>query len=96
MDAVTTVTEPTDNGTLRSKQVLVWWYRKSRDQWKQRSAKLQEKLRGSKVNVRDLRQSRKTWRTRAEIAEGELREFRARAVVSPEPAAEPDQKKTHR
>lgn len=93
MDAVT---EPTDKAVQRSKQVLVWWYRKSREKWKQRSTKLQVKVRGFKVNVADLQRSRETWRTRAEIAEQELRDIRAQAVVSPEPAAEPDPKKTRR
>ena len=93
MDAVT---EPTDKAIHRSKQVLAWWYRKSRDKWKLRSTKLQVKVRGFKATVADLQESRKSWRTRAEIAEQELHDIRVQAVVSPEPAAEPDQKKTRR
>lgn len=44
---------------------LVRLFRKSRDNWKQRAARKQERLRALEVKVRDLTNSRDYWKNQA-------------------------------
>ena len=52
-------------------------FRKSREQWKKRSADKQKKLRGLETKVRDLSKSRDQWKERARAAEQELNQLKA-------------------
>lgn len=52
-------------------------FRKSRDQWKQRAAEKQKKLRALEIKVRDLRESRERWKQQAQNAQQELRDLNA-------------------
>ena len=52
-------------------------FRHSRDQWKQRAAEKQKKLRAFEIKVRDLRQSRDRWKQEAQRAQQELRDLQA-------------------
>lgn len=50
-------------------------FKKSREQWKQRAAAKQKKLRVQEVKIRDLSASRDHWKERAMIAEQEQRQL---------------------
>jgi chromosome segregation ATPase len=52
-------------------------FRQSRDQWKQRAAEKQKKLRALEIKVRDLRESRDRWKQQAQNAQQELRDLNA-------------------
>lgn len=56
---------------------LVRLFHNSREQWKQRAADKQKKLRALETKVRDLSTSREQWKRRAHSAEEALRELKA-------------------
>lgn len=54
---------------------LVHLFQKSREQWKQKAAEKQKKLRAMEVKVRDLSASREYWKERALKAEQQQRQL---------------------
>jgi uncharacterized coiled-coil DUF342 family protein len=69
---------------------LIWFFRKSRDQWKKKHQELKSTVKGFKNQIAAVTKSREQWRLKAEqaseqvsILEAEIRELRARASVSP-------------
>lgn len=54
---------------------LACLFKKSREQWKERAAAKQKKLRAMEVKVRDLSASRDHWKERALKAEQEQRQL---------------------
>jgi len=54
---------------------LVRLFQKSREQWKQRAAEKQKKLRAMEVKIRDLSASREDWKSRALEAEQQQRQL---------------------
>ena len=54
---------------------LVRLFQASREQWKQRAAEKQQKLRAMEIKVRDLSASREQWKARAKVAEEQQREL---------------------
>jgi len=72
---------------------LVYWFKKSRESWKQKYMDLKVELHRTKVRVADVLRSRDRWRARAEISEAKVAEMhveleRLRTYLS-EPAEEP-------
>jgi chromosome segregation ATPase len=53
-------------------RVLVRFFEKSRDGWKAKYKKLQERIKASRTELRDLRRSRDRWRAKAEDLESKL------------------------
>lgn len=58
-------------------------FHNSREQWKQRAAAKQKKLRALEIKVRDLSESRKRWKERALTLEQELHELKAQSQTEP-------------
>ncbi|NMF86849.1 hypothetical protein [Nodosilinea sp. P-1105] len=52
-------------------------FRSSRDQWKERAAVKQKKLRALEIKVRDLSESRARWKDRAVQLKQEVNELKA-------------------
>ena len=50
-------------------------FKKSRDQWKQKAAERQAKLRAQAIRIRDLEKSRDEWKKRAKAAQEQLKEL---------------------
>jgi uncharacterized coiled-coil DUF342 family protein len=70
--------EPNDQeaGGYRSPaQALVRFFQKSRDLWKEKYKKLQERLKAFRTELRDLRRSRDRWRAKAEALEEKVEEL---------------------
>lgn len=69
------------------RRVLARFFEKSRDLWKAKYQALQERLKASRTEMRDLRRSRDRWRAKAEALEQQMNELRAemrdRAEQSP-------------
>lgn len=59
-------------GIKSSESRLARTFQKSREQWKERAAAKQKKLRAMEVKVRDLSASRDHWKQRAMLAEKQL------------------------
>ena len=55
---------------------LVRWFKQSRDNWKDRSKKKQEKIRALETTVRDINQSRAHWKEKAKQAKQELAQLK--------------------
>jgi septal ring factor EnvC (AmiA/AmiB activator) len=53
-------------------RVLARFFEKSRDRWKAKHKKLQERIKASRTELRDLRRSRDRWRAKAEHLERSL------------------------
>jgi len=51
---------------------LIWFFRKSRDQWKCKHQELQRTLKQHKNRVADLTKSREQWKLKAEQANNQL------------------------
>lgn len=68
------------------KRVLIRSLRMSRDNWKEKHAELQSRVKRLRVQAYDACQSRDGWRARAEAAERELEKLRVQATlpVAPE------------
>jgi chromosome segregation ATPase len=62
-------------GFKSSESRLVRLFKNSREQWKQRAADKQKKLRAMEVKVRDLSASREHWKERALKAEQQQRQL---------------------
>lgn len=58
-------------------------FHNSREQWKQRAADKQKKLRALETKVRDLTSSREQWKQRARTAEQDLRQLKEQSGTSP-------------
>lgn len=58
-----------------SAQRLAYLFKQGRDQWQQRAAEKQKKLRAQAVRIRDLEASRELWKQRAQAAERAFREL---------------------
>lgn len=76
---------------LSPARVLVRSLRLSRDNWKGKYQKLQQKLKRYQVQAHDACNSRDGWRERAVAAEWELENHQSRAAL--QAAAEPAKKK---
>lgn len=63
-----------------SAQRLAYLFKQGRDQWQQRAAEKQKKLRSQAVRIRDLEASRDLWKQRAQAAEQAFRELQRPAV----------------
>jgi hypothetical protein len=50
-------------------RVLARFFERSRDGWKAKYKKLQERMKASRTEIRDLRRSRDLWRAKAEALE---------------------------
>ena len=55
---------------------LIWFFRKSRDNWKRKCQEAKRVLRSFRAELRDVRRSRDNWRRRAEASEAENRILR--------------------
>jgi predicted RNase H-like nuclease (RuvC/YqgF family) len=53
-------------------RVLVRFFEKSRDRWKAKYKKLQERIKAFRTECRDLRRSRDRWRAKAEALERKI------------------------
>lgn len=62
-------------GFKSSESRLVRLFQKSREQWKQRAAEKQKKLRVMEIKVRDLSASREHWKARALVAQQQQRQL---------------------
>ena len=62
-------------GFKSSENRLARLFKNSREQWKQRAADKQKKLRAQEVKVRDLSASREHWKERALKAEQQQRQL---------------------
>jgi septal ring factor EnvC (AmiA/AmiB activator) len=58
-------------------RVLARFFEKSRDLWKAKYQALQERIKGFRTEMRDLRRSRDRWRAKAEALERQIEELRA-------------------
>jgi hypothetical protein len=72
--------ESTDQDTSYTSppRVLVRFFQRSRDLWKAKYKKLQEKIKDFRTELRDLRRSRDRWRAKAEALEGANQGLRAK------------------
>ena len=74
--------EGSDEGTQQYSspwRVLARFFEKSRDTWKAKYKKLQDRIKAIRTEVRDLRRSRNRWRVRAEALEQENKELRSQS-----------------
>ena len=60
-------------------RVLARFFQKSRDLWKAKYQKLQERMKAFRTDLRDLRRSRDRWRARAEALEQENKQLRSQS-----------------
>ncbi len=89
---------PNANGYKSRPGALIWFFRKSRDQWKSKHQQLKATVKGYKNRLADLTLSRDSWRLKAEQAEirlvaleSELARLRANVKVeSPSGGKNPD------
>jgi septal ring factor EnvC (AmiA/AmiB activator) len=58
-------------------RILARFFRKSRDQWKEKYQALQEEMKRLTNQVADVRRSRERWREKAEAAEGAAKRMEA-------------------
>ena len=56
-------------------RVLARFFEQSRDRWKAKYKKLQERIKAFRTELRDLRRSRDRWRAKAEQLEGKIKEL---------------------
>ena len=56
-------------------RVLARFFEQSRDLWKAKYKKLQERIKAFRTESRDLRRSRDRWRAKAEQLEGKIKEL---------------------
>jgi septal ring factor EnvC (AmiA/AmiB activator) len=56
---------------------LIWFFRKSRDQWKRKHQELQRTLKQRKNRVADVTKSREQWKLKAEQANDQLTALKA-------------------
>lgn len=68
---------------------LIWFFRKSRDNWKRKYQELKATVKGYKNHIADLTKSREQWRLKAERAdeqraawEAEVAELRTQIAAS--------------
>lgn len=68
---------------------LIWFFRKSRDQWKAKHQDLKATVKGFKNQIAAVTKSREQWRLKAEQAserilalEAEVKQLRAQAAVA--------------
>jgi septal ring factor EnvC (AmiA/AmiB activator) len=80
---------------LSPARVLARAFEKSRDRWKAKYKVLQERVKGFRTEVRDLRRSRQRWRARAEKLERQLDELRAQAQQPTESPPAPSRPSPH-
>ena len=67
MDATTETIPASTRETLKSRPgALIWFFRKSRDNWKRKYLDLKSTEKGYKNRVADLTKSREQWRNKAE------------------------------
>jgi septal ring factor EnvC (AmiA/AmiB activator) len=59
-------------------RVLARFFQKSRDLWKAKYKKLQERIKAVGIELRDLRRSRDGWRAKAEALEEKIKELHAK------------------
>jgi phage shock protein A len=80
--------DPKESATYSSPwRVLARVFGKSRDRWKEKYKKLQERIKAFRTELRDLRRSRDRWRAEAETLKRQLddlsAEMQRRAEQSP-------------
>lgn len=67
MDATAETTSPSTPQDYKSRPgALIWFFRKSRDNWKRKYQDLKAAEKSFKNRIADLTQSREHWRTQAE------------------------------
>lgn len=59
-------------------RVLARFFEKSRDRWKAKYKRLQERIKAFRTELRDLRRSRDRWRAKAEALEQKVEELRGK------------------
>lgn len=93
-----------------SKQALAWFFKKSRDGWKDKALGLRKEIKVLNVRVADVSKARDSWRARQEEAErqlkaaeqrtreleAELEPLRAEQTTASRPLAAPAAKKKSR
>jgi septal ring factor EnvC (AmiA/AmiB activator) len=78
--------------TFRSpNRILARFFRKSRDQWKQKHQSLQQEMKRLTNQLADVRRSRERWRGKAEAAEGMVAQLEA--ALAAESVADPEAEK---
>ncbi len=85
MDATVELTgRPTREDYSSRPGALIWFFRKSRDQWKRKHQDLKATIKGFRNQIAAVTKSREQWRLKAEQAserasalEAEIRELRA-------------------
>lgn len=66
------------SGRFRSRLgALVYWFKKSRDAWKQKYMDLKAEVHRMKVRIRDVAKSRDRWREQAEVSETRVAQLQA-------------------
>jgi predicted nucleic acid-binding Zn-ribbon protein len=92
MDAATEASPPTTREEYTSRPgALVWFFKKSRNRWKQKYQALRTTIKPLQNQLAAVTRSRQQWRTKAELAsrritalEAELSEARGRAAAGPQ------------
>lgn len=90
MDATAEPTEkPTREDYTSRPGALIWFFRKSRDGWKEKYKELKATIKGFKNQIAAVTKSREQWRLKAEQAservsalEAEVTELRTQAAAS--------------
>jgi chromosome segregation ATPase len=90
MDVAAEATPATPRDVYKSRPgALVWFFKKSRNNWKDKYQSLKANLKGLKNQLAAVTRSRQQWRTKAELAaqrvdalEAELAEVRSRIAVA--------------
>lgn len=93
MDATPqTISAPTREEYTSRPGALIWFFRKSRDQWKSKYQALKPIVKTEKNRVADLTKSREQWRLKAEqtgkqlsALEAEIAELRTRMATLKDP-----------
>jgi phage shock protein A len=76
--AMCAVADPKESGTYSSPwRVLARVFEKSRDRWKEKYKRLQERIKAFRTELRDLRRSRDRWRAEADTLKRQLNELHA-------------------
>jgi septal ring factor EnvC (AmiA/AmiB activator) len=65
------------SGYRSPRRVLARFFEKSRDLWKAKYQRLQERIKQFRTEVRDLRRARDRWRAQAEALQEQIVELRA-------------------
>src|SRR3954452_24296604 len=96
-DTAETIPTPTREDYKSRPGALIWFFHKSRDNWKRKYQDLKATVKGDKNRITDLTKSREQWRLKAEHAGERLAALeRENAALRAQMAAEQEKKKRTR